>query len=196
MDSANTFTTFVGNTIIASGDRDSMLQAVRNHLNGAGADGLLSFEDATGRQVDFDYSGAVGAILDRQDEAAAPRRGPGRPRLGVTGGQVSLFPRDWEWLESQKSGISATLRRLVDEARRKEAADPGGKHALEAAGTFLTSMAGNLPGYEEASRCLYARDVAGFARHTTAWPVDIRRYAFRLVGWPVPAGPVPVSEGG
>lgn len=188
MDSPITFTTFAGNTIIASGDRDSMLQAVRSHLNGAGADGLLSFEDATGRQVDFDYSGAVGEILDRQAEAA-PRRGPGRPRLGVTGGQVSLFPRDWEWLESQKSGISATLRRLVDEARRKEAADGGGKQALEASGTFLTSMAGNLPGYEEASRCLYARDVAGFAHHTAAWPMDIRRYAFQLAGWTVPAVP-------
>lgn len=186
-----------------------MLEAIRRHLGKGGSDRLLSFEDSSGRQVDFDYTGAIAGLLSGgkaepavEAAAAGPGgtvpetaqpKGRGRPRLGVTGGQVSLFPRDWEWLESQKSGISATLRRLVDEARRSQPRDRKEKQAaMEACGTFLTAMAGNLPGYEEASRSLYARDSAAFAEHTATWPADIRKYAFQLVGWNLP----PATNGG
>jgi hypothetical protein len=48
-----------------------------------------------------------------------PRRGPGRPRLGVVAREVTLLPGHWEWLASQPGGASVALRRLVDAARRE-----------------------------------------------------------------------------
>jgi hypothetical protein len=47
-----------------------------------------------------------------------PRRGPGRPKLGVVAREVTLLPRHWEWLARQAGGASMTLRRLVDQASR------------------------------------------------------------------------------
>jgi hypothetical protein len=41
-------------------------------------------------------------------------------------------------------------------------------------------MAGNLPGFEEAARALFAGDRARFAGLIAAWPVDIRDHAVKL----------------
>ena len=94
--------------------------------------------------------------------------------------EVTLLPRHWEWLEAQRGGASAALRRLIDEARR---ADPEGerrRQAQAAADRFLNVMAGDLPGYEEATRALYARDGQAFAGHLAVWPPDIRAHAQAL----------------
>lgn len=48
-----------------------------------------------------------------------PRRGPGRPKLGVVAREVTLLPRHWEWLARQAGGASVTLRRLVEQASRE-----------------------------------------------------------------------------
>jgi hypothetical protein len=42
-------------------------------------------------------------------------------------------------------------------------------------------MAGNLPGYEEASRALYARDGERFEELIRDWPRDIWTHVQRLV---------------
>ncbi|MFX9180986.1 DUF2239 family protein [Acinetobacter baumannii] len=41
-------------------------------------------------------------------------------------------------------------------------------------------MAGNLPGYEEAIRALYADDRPALQDRIAAWPADIQAYALRL----------------
>jgi hypothetical protein len=41
-------------------------------------------------------------------------------------------------------------------------------------------LAGDLPGYEEALRALYADDRARFTAETAGWPEDVRLYAERL----------------
>ena len=51
---------------------------------------------------------------------------------------------------------------------------------MDATNRFLTAMAGNLPGYEEATRELFARDRVRFAEQVGAWPADIRDYALLL----------------
>ena len=58
---------------------------------------LLAFDDETGRQIDLDL---------RPEAQPAPRRG--RPALGVEAKEVTLLPRHWEWLASQRGGASAT----------------------------------------------------------------------------------------
>jgi hypothetical protein len=106
---------------------------------------------------------------------------PGRPRLGVVGREVSLLPRHWEWLEQQPSGISAALRRLVDEARKREPGKQKARALREAASRFMTAMAGDLPGFEEASRALFAGEERRFERLVRGWPADVRKHALRWV---------------
>ena len=52
----------------------------------------------------------------------------------------------------------AALRKLVDEARRASADRDRLRAARDAAYHFMSAMAGNLPGFKEASRALFADD--------------------------------------
>src|SRR5688572_3936733 len=113
-----TYTAFAGMKRIAEGDLTTMLRATKEHVDRRGEEGLLIFVDQTGEQVDFDFRGAAEDVL-RRAEPSPPRAGPGRPKLGVVSREVTLLPRHWEWLEQQPNGISAALRRLVDEARKQ-----------------------------------------------------------------------------
>ena len=45
----------------------------------------------------------------------------------------------------------------------------------------MTAMAGDLPGYEEASRALYAGEAQRLERLVRAWPHDIQRHTLRWV---------------
>jgi hypothetical protein len=98
----------------------------------------------------------------------------------VVSREVSLLPRHWEWLEEQPNGISAALRRLVEEAKKREPAAERTRRARDAAGRFMSAMAGNLPGYEEASRALYAGDAARFGELIRDWPADVREHTAKL----------------
>src|SRR5262245_41350316 len=125
MSEERSYTAFVGERRLASGPLPALLPRAKSWLEKKGGDGLLFFDDETGRQVDFDLSGSLDEVLARVAPPAAQVK-PGRPRLGVTGREVSLLPRHWEWLEAQPNGISAAIRRLVDEARQHE---PGKQRA-------------------------------------------------------------------
>ena len=111
---------------------------------------------------------------------AAPARGPGRPKLGVVAREVTLLPRHWDWLAAQPGGASVALRRLVEDARRVSASDDRRRAAQEAAYRFMQAMAGDQPGYEDATRALFAGDVARFEERTAAWPEDVREHASLL----------------
>ncbi|MEZ4295791.1 MAG: DUF2239 family protein [Polyangiaceae bacterium] len=173
-----TYTAFAGDRKLASADLPTMLTAVKSHLDTA-SDPVLIFEDATGRQVDFDFSGSLADVLARH-EPPAQKGGPGRPKLGVVSREVSLLPRHWDWLEQQPQGISAALRRLVDDARKREPARERARRARDAAGKVMWSLAGNLPNFEEASRALYAADHPKLTSLIAAWPPDIRSHIERL----------------
>jgi len=174
------YTAFVDSRRIASGTLPVLLPKVKTWVDRNEDGQLLIFDDENGRQVDFDFSGSAEEVVARAMPQAAPVK-PGRPHLGVIGREVSLLPRHWEWLEAQPNGISATLRRLVDEARKHEPAKQRARAVREAASRFLTAMAGNLPGYEEACRALFAPDEAAFTRSVRGWPADIRKHALRWV---------------
>lgn len=170
-----TYTAFDNDQLIASGDLASMLAATHAHLALAPDASLLIFDDSTGRQVDYDFRGSPDDVLARY-APAEPARGPGRPKLGVVAREVTLLPRHWEWLAEQPSGASAALRRLVDQARNAE--DAGVRAAVT--GRVMTSLAGNLPGFEEAYRALDAGNRARFEEHTASWPTDVRAHLMRL----------------
>lgn len=180
MEDASTYTAFAGHRLLASGALRTVLSEAKAWLDRKERTPLLIFEDATGRQVDFDLRGTLEQVLVRALPAADLPR-PGRPRLGVVGREVSLLPRHWTWLEQQPNGISAALRRLVDEARKREPGKQKARGVREAASRFLTAMAGDLPGYEEACRALFAGEARRFERLVHGWPEDVRKHALRWV---------------
>jgi len=178
VEEVTTYTAFADDRMVASGPLRPMLAAAKSFLEKKPAVRLLVFEDHSGREVDFDFRGTLEEVLARALPPAAAAR-PGRPKLGVVGREVSLLPRHWEWLEQQPSGISAALRRLVDEARKREPGKQRARALREAAGRFMTAMAGDRPGFEEATRALYAGDLRRLEGLVSSWPVDVRAKALR-----------------
>ncbi|OWJ66181.1 hypothetical protein BWR60_15625 [Inquilinus limosus] len=172
-------TAFEGQSLLRAGPLIELALAVK-----AASGPVLVFDDATGRVVDLDLRGSDAEIVARlapaeSGEPAEPR-GRGRPKLGVVGREVTLLPRHWEWLAAQPGGASVALRRLVDEARRAGGAAQRRRAAREAGYRVMSAMAGDLPGFEEASRALFAGDRARFEQETAAWPADLRAYVTRL----------------
>jgi uncharacterized protein len=136
---------------------------------------ILVFDDATGQQIDLDIRGKAAA-----DAADAEPRGRGRPRLGVIAKEITLLPRHWDWLNVQPGGASVALRKLVDEARRTSGDRDRVRAAQEAAYRFLSAVAGNLPGFEEATRALFTYDRRRFTELIAGWPEGVRDYAIEL----------------
>ena len=174
-------TAFDGHTLIASGTLAEVATAVKRLLAKHPARTPLILDDATGQPVEIDFRGSADEVLARlQPSAADAPRGAGRPRLGVVAREVTLLPRHWYWLNSQPGGASVTLRKLVEEARRNSSAKDRARLAGEAADRFMRVVAGDLAGYEEASRALWRGERDAFNRHTRGWPKDVREHARRL----------------
>ncbi|HKO53904.1 MAG TPA: DUF2239 family protein [Polyangiaceae bacterium] len=174
------YSAFAGDRLIAFGSLAEVLAAAKGYVDASEDPRLLIFEDRTGRQVDFDLRGSVEQVLAR---ALPPpeRTGPGRPKLGVVSREVSLLPRHWEWLEAQPNGISAGLRRLVEEARKLNPSEQRARKGREALNKFMTAIAGNRPNFEEATRALFASDNARFEELIDDWPEDIRAHLLRVL---------------
>jgi len=194
-DLMGTFTAFAGVRQLASGRLIDVALAVKARAAEEG-DPILVFDDRSGAVIDLDLRGTEAEITarfaelrnardatsgaeSRADPDVAPRS-RGRPKLGVIAREVTLLPRQWEWLASQPGGASQALRRLVDEARRADGGQTRTKAAREAAYRFLSGLAGDLPGFEGVIRALFAGDVEGFADRMSAWPPDIRAHALKL----------------
>jgi uncharacterized protein len=142
---------------------------------------FLVFDDDTGRQIDLDTRGTPAEIFRRYSEMAPSEpRGRGRPRLGVVAKEITLLPRHWDWLSTQPGGPSVALRKLVDQARRVSGDRDRVRAAQNAAYSFMSAIAGNLPGFEEAARALFAYDRRRFGELIAGWPQDVRDYAIQL----------------
>lgn len=192
MDEAMRCTAFQGARCIASGAILDVATKVKAMIDAdtGGTAPVLIFDDATSEPVEIDFRGSRRDVLKRlaarsekrgvPSPEARPARGPGRPRLGVVAREVTLLPRHWDWLSHQRGGASVALRKLVEEARRANAGKDRIRQAQEAAYRFISAIAGDAPGFEEAARSLFAGDAARFGEAIEAWPADIRRHAQRL----------------
>jgi hypothetical protein len=204
---SKTYTAFAGERLLASGPLIEVAFAVR--AAGETPEQILVFADATGRVVDLDLRGSEAEIANRLSassselaqgslaEEALPRggkspadaptepssaeaRGRGRPKLGVVAREVTLLPRHWEWLTGETGGASVALRKLVEEARKSGGEKQRKRAAQEASYRFMSAMAGNRPGFEEAARALFADDRVRFDQQMASWPQDLRAYTWRL----------------
>jgi uncharacterized protein len=157
---------------------------------------ILVFDDVTSEVIELDWRGSEADFATRlaatdlalrgsepidtpqADETESPStsRGRGRPRLGVAAREVTLLPRHWEWLASQPGGASVALRKLVEVAS-KVAEDKDRVRRAQAVGyKFMSTIAGHEPGFEEASRSLFAGDQAGFEAKIATWPADVQAH--------------------
>ena len=180
------YTAFAGSKRIASGPPEQVALVVKAALDANGERQLLVFDDINGGLVDFDLRGTPEEILARlvsepaPDRSGEPPRGPGRPKLGVVAREVTLLPRHWDWLNAQPGGASVALRKLVEAARATHAGADRRRLAQQSADRFMAALAGNEPGYEEASRALYSGDRVRFEEAMATWPADVRSYARHL----------------
>jgi hypothetical protein len=185
------FTAFIGPKRLAAGPLAEVAIAVMQASRRAAAPPIIIFSDATGQPIDLDLRGTERDIIARlphpaapsdieTEETAAEPRGRGRPKLGVVAREVTLLPRHWEWLGTQPGGASVALRKLVEEARRANGDADRARAARDAAYRFMSAMAGNLAGFEEASRALFADDRRRFVGLIAGWPDDVRDHVVRL----------------
>lgn len=185
-------TAFLGLRRLARGDRLTVAHAAHEALRRGAPEPLLVFDDATAQQVELDLRGDADAVAQRYappptppnagadpdaGEPADAARGRGRPKLGVVAREVTLLPRHWDWLATQPGGASVALRRLVESARKAAEAPDRQRRAREVAYRFMTALGGDLPGYEAATRALFAGDAVRFEAVLTEWPADVADYA-------------------
>ncbi len=186
-------TAFAGVDRIASGAPRRVAQACKTLIDADDTRTLLIFDDVTAEPVEIDFRGSLQDVLQRLAgdiseavvgaadlESAPAPRAPGRPKLGVVGREVTLLPRHWEWLNAQPGGASVALRKLVQQAQRANVGRDRVRRSQEVAFRFMSAIAGNEPGFEEAARALFAGDRQRFEEHTASWPLGVRGYAVAL----------------
>jgi uncharacterized protein len=173
-------TAFAGFRRVASGPRSHVIAQLRKQCSPADTAMPFVFDDATGERLDLDLRDepALAAQTAPSEEQAA--RGVGRPKLGVVAREVTLLPRHWEWLARQPGGASVALRRLIDEARHVHADRDVKRAARETTYRFMTAIAGDLPGFEEATRALFAGERERFDGLIGPWPDDLRTHLHKL----------------
>ncbi|MEE2900289.1 MAG: DUF2239 family protein [Gemmatimonadota bacterium] len=186
-------TAFARNCCIATGSLGEVAATTKQLLDSGEQATLHVFRNGTSEPLDLDLRGSLQDVVERyasvgpQGASPAPalgapevRRGPGRPRLGVVSKEVTLLPKHWAWLGTQPGGASATLRRLVHLARMEGAQDDLARQSQDAAYRFMYAMVANQPGFEEATRALFAGDAESFQSESEAWPPDLRDFSRRL----------------
>lgn len=185
------YTAFAGPRQFAHGDIETVAVHAKKLVDGRNPPAVLIFDDVTGEQIDVDFRGDKTDVLrqlhrqaDRKAAAehtsAAQPRSVGRPKLGVVAREVTLLPRHWDWLGQQPGGASVALRRLVEHASRTGQDRDRVRQAQEAAYRFMSALAGNEAGFEEATRALFAANAKRFTQETEDWPADVRNYARQL----------------
>ncbi len=190
MHSSPTLTAFSGAHYIASGTLRVLAPAIKAVVERDPQSQILIFDDRSGAQIDLNLHGTVEEVLRRlppeeeemipeAPEAAAPRS-PGRPKLGVVAREITLLPRHWEWLAGQPGGASVVLRKLVEQAQRDNKDADRQRMARDASYRFMSALAGDLPGFEEASRALFAGKAEQFHACVADWPHDVREYAKKM----------------
>ncbi len=186
MQVAESFTAFQHPRRIVAGELTHVAQAVIAALTLDATRAILILDDQTGHLIELDLRhGAEHSVAEYRTRTSPPdppatRPGRGRPKLGVVAREVTLLPRHWDWLAGQPGGASAVLRRLVEEARRTGEGPDRVRRRRDATYRAMSVLAGDLPGFEEASRALFADDTARLDGILGDWPTDIAAYLRRL----------------
>jgi hypothetical protein len=182
-------TAFQSGRVLATGPLLDVARAVKAAFDADPTLQTLTFDDRTGAQIDFDLGGTPDEFVERLTARAKyqawldEERRLEQPPGAVVAREVTLLPRHWAWLDAQPGDASQALRRLVDDARRRDAGQTEARRARERAYAFITAVGGDRAGFEDAIRALFADDRSRFEIAIADWPHALREYALRL-GWP------------
>jgi hypothetical protein len=174
---------FAGSRRVAHGAFPDVALQIRDFLDAHVDELVVIFDDETSERIELDLRGTDDEIRSRyaaHEPVDAPLTGPGRPKLGVVAREVTLLPRHWEWLNQQPGGASVVLRKLVEDAKRASVDKDRTRTAQERTYKFISAVAGDFAGFEEATRALFAGERARFLELIAPWPVDIREHASAL----------------
>jgi len=165
------FVVFEGSRLRARGSVAEVVRALWPVPSARQAD-LRILNERTGATVDFDWRGEMDRVIERAEEQVL---GPslGRPKLGVSSREVTLLPRHWHWLDGQPGSASATIRKLIDE---KMARSESGWNGLDGLYRQMSSLAGDLAGFEDAARYLYSGQWRSAEAIVAKWPGDLSTY--------------------
>ena len=136
----------------------------------------MVFEVDSCRRIDFSWYGDAATVFANASTDKPQTSKRGRPKLGVKAKEVTLLPRHWEWLSTQKGGASSALRRLVDEAQKNASTEDVICSQQQQLDKFMLAFLGDEPGFEEASRALYRNSKISFEAAIEVWPADIRDF--------------------
>jgi len=183
---------FAGHTRVASGTLWDVARMVRAYHDAGEITSVTVLDASTSAPVDLDLRGTPEEVKEKAVSMAAAiagtsrgsadpsKPGPGRPKLGVVGREVTLLPRHWDWLRAQPGGASVTLRKLVEAARKEGQGAEAIRKIQDRTYGFMHTIAGDLPGFEEASRALYAWDLKRLEELIRGWPQDVRDHTIGL----------------
>lgn len=175
---------FDGHHLVAQGDvREALAQSCQYVQDTPNAQ-LLAMNSTTARQLQLDFGASMDELqqqvaLQNGDPPEPAKRGRGRPKLGVVSREVSLLPRQWEWLETQSGGVSSALRRLIEQARK--APENQITEARQAVEKALKTLAADLPNCEEALQLFNRYQYVPMVELMATWPEDIQRFCRELV---------------
>lgn len=183
---------FAATARIAAGSLKEVTRAAKGVTDRGDPCSVLIFDAVTSEQLEVDFRGSLDEVLSRllsREQFGAggsaeveedARRSPGRPKLGVIAREVTLLPRHWDWLAQQPGGASVTLRKLVEQAKRSSGEADRVRLSRESTYRFMSAMAGNEPGFEEAARALFAGNQDRFDEMIRSWPPDVREHLAEL----------------
>lgn len=182
MSESEQYIAFRGQRRVAEGPLVEVALQAAELANDPDSKQVMVFSAESSEPVDLDLRGSKEEIKKRYQSPTAPEqpRGRGRPKLGVVGKEVTLLPRHWKWLANQPGGASVVLRRLVDQARKQGSPEDRLRAAQSATYKFMYAVGGDLPGFEEAMRALYAGDKRRFEFELEPWPKDFRKHIAQL----------------
>ncbi|MFS1523483.1 DUF2239 family protein [Microbulbifer sp. 2304DJ12-6] len=159
--------------IIARGTLEAIAHQVKDM--GAAHEPIV-FESESCKRVEVDWHGDIEAVLARlTTDTQIPKTKRGRPKLGVIPKEVTLLPRHWEWLGQQPGGASVTLRKLVQQAQKQVSPEERITTKQQQLDGLMLLVAGDTPGFEEASRALYRNSKISFEKAIHSWPDDLKQ---------------------
>lgn len=167
----NEYVAIHAGALIARGDLEAIVRTTR--AKGPDIEPIvLALESC--KRIEIDWHGDVQCVLSNLPGLAstAPSK-RGRPKLGVKSKEVTLLPRHWEWLATQRGGASVTLRRLVDLAMNNATLEE--RISMKQNQLYnLLSVFSDAPGFEEAARAMYRNSRVSFEQAIQLWSQDVK----------------------
>lgn len=175
------YTAFAGTRTIAHGSLEDVIRTTKRCLDGEAELRVVILEDATSREVDFDFEGTEQEVVERAQAtiARSPKSAPETSSDEPIASEVSLLPRHWAWLQRQPESASMTLRRLIDEA--DVAHQDRTPSARAVTGRLMWAMARDLPDADETSRALLDSDETAFRALAQRLPKELRQHLETLL---------------